>query len=61
MHCGDCLLDENNSLHMFVQLKNHNELHCINLKTRRLRITKLQPDSLFNKVNYKIVLNDYHK
>lgn len=58
MKCGDCFLDEDNTLHMFVQLKSYDELHCINLKTRRLRIIKLEPNSFLNKVNYKIVLND---
>lgn len=58
MRCGDCFLDDENSLYMFIQIKNSNELHCINLKTRRLRIIKLEPNSFLNKVNYKIVLND---
>ena len=58
MRCGDCFLDGVDSLHMFVQIKNYDELHCINLKTRRLRIIKLESDSFLNRVNYKIVLND---
>ena len=58
MRCGDCFLDEKNTLHMFVEFKIPGQLHCINLKTRRFRIIKLEPDSFLNKVNYKIVLND---